>query len=202
MRLFTTLAVVASGLLFSAGPTVAEETSGFYKGKTVSIVVGFGPGGGYDLYARTLARHLGKHIPGQPNVIVQNMEGAGSIRAANYVYAAAPKDGTVIATVVQDIPLFQLLGNAGVQYDATRFHWLGGIVSSNSTLYTWHSSGIRSWEDAKAREVVLGSTGITSSMVARTMNNWFKGTWAHQTLIWPCNVAKSWVRVERPGQDL
>ena len=142
----------------------------FYKGKTITFVVGFGPGGGYDLYARVIGRHIGKHIPGNPNVIVQNMAGAGSMRAANFVYPAAPKDGTVIATVVQDTALFQLLGSSGVQYDAARFNWLGGVVSSNSMLYTWHASGIKSWEDAKTREVVLGSTGVTSSMVARTMN--------------------------------
>jgi tripartite-type tricarboxylate transporter receptor subunit TctC len=98
------------------------------------------------------------------------MAGAGSMRAANHVYAAAPKDGTVIATVVQDTALFQLLGSSGVQYDAARFNWLGAVVSSNSTLYTWHTTGIKSWEDARTREVVLGSTGVTSSMVARTMN--------------------------------
>src|SRR5919112_3522192 len=76
--------------------TRADAISDFYKGKTVNIIVGFGPGGGYDQYARTLARHLGKHIPGEPSVVVQNMDGAGSVRAANHVYTVAPKDGTVI----------------------------------------------------------------------------------------------------------
>jgi tripartite-type tricarboxylate transporter receptor subunit TctC len=151
-------------------PAAAQSVDAFYKGKTITFVVGFRTGGGYDLYARVIGRHIGKHIPGKPNVIVQNMAGAGSIRAANFVYAAAPKDGTVVATVVQDAALFQLLGSSGVHYDAARFNWLGGVVSSNSTLYTWHASGIKSWQDAKTREVVLGSTGVTSSMVARTMN--------------------------------
>jgi tripartite-type tricarboxylate transporter receptor subunit TctC len=163
--------LAAAGILLSfLSPVAAQPAGDFYKGKTITIVVGFGPGGGYDLYARVIARHIGKHIPGNPNVIVQNMAGAGSMRAANFVYSAAPKDGTVIATVVQDTALFQLLGSSGVQYDAARFNWLGGVVAANSILYTWHASGIKSWEEAKAREVVLGSTGVTSSMVARTMN--------------------------------
>jgi len=98
------------------------------------------------------------------------MPGAGSIRAANFVYAAAPKDGTVVASVVQDMALFQLLGSSGVQFDAAQFNWLGGVVSSNSMLYAWHATGIKSWQEAKSREIVLGSTGITSSMVARAMN--------------------------------
>ena len=157
-------------LLVSLSSAAAQPAGEFYKGKTITFVVGFAPGGGYDLYARLIGRHIAKHIPGNPTVIVQNMAGAGSMRAANFVYAAAPKDGTVIATVVQDVALFQLLGSSGVQYDAARFHWLGGVVAANSILYTWHASGIRSWEDAKSREVVLGSTGVTSSMVARTMN--------------------------------
>src|SRR4051794_34315495 len=139
-------------------PVAAEAADDFYKGKTLTIVVGFAPGGGYDLYARVLGHHIGKHIPGAPNVIIQNMTGAGSMRAANFVYSVAPKDGSVIASVVQDTALFQLLGSSGVQYDAARFVWLGGIVSSNSTLYTWHATGIKSWEEVRTREIVLGST--------------------------------------------
>jgi hypothetical protein len=165
------MVMTALALLLSAiSPGAAQPPAAFYKGKTITLVVGFGPGGGYDLYARIIARHIGKHIPGNPGVIVQNITGAGSLRAANYVFVAAPKDGTVIAAVVQDIPLFQLLGSNGVQYDAARFNWLGSVVSSNSMLYAWHASGIKSWEAAKTREIVLGSTGVTSSMVARTMN--------------------------------
>jgi tripartite-type tricarboxylate transporter receptor subunit TctC len=167
------VAGMLTGLLATLCSVAAQDGGDFYKGKTLTIVVGFGPGGGYDLYARTLAHHMGKHIPGHPNIIVQNMTGAGSIRAANYVYAAGAKDGTVIASVVQDIALFQLLGSSGVQYDAKRFNWLGGVVSSNSTLYTWHTAGIKRWEEAKTREIILGSTGVTSSMVARTMNALF-----------------------------
>jgi tripartite-type tricarboxylate transporter receptor subunit TctC len=163
---------IAIGCFLMAGAAAAEEGENFYKGKTLTIAVGFGPGGGYDLYARLLASHMGKYIPGEPSIVVQNMPGAGSVRAANYVFMSAPKDGTVIAAVVQDTPMFYLLGNKGVQYDATKFNWLGGVVASNSVLYTWHETGIKSWEQAKTREVILATTGLTagSSMVPRTLN--------------------------------
>ena len=96
----------------------AQSAADFYKGKTVQIVVGFGVGGGYDLYARALSRYLGKHLPGNPNVVVQNMEGAGSVRAANFVYAGSPQDGTVIAAVNQNMPMYQMLGGAGAKFEA------------------------------------------------------------------------------------
>ncbi len=161
---------IASFFLLS-GPQGASADE-FYRGKTISIVVGFGPGGGYDLYARLIAGTIGKYIPGQPSVIVQNMVGAGSIRAANHVYVQAPKDGTVIAAVVQDTATFYLLGQSGLQYDPSRFNWLGGVVASNSTLYAWHAAGINRWEDARTQEVILGTTGAAagSSLVPRAMN--------------------------------
>src|SRR3954467_2707788 len=118
MRRFA-CAVRAAALMLSVVlqtlPAVAQTVADFYKGKAVNILVGFGPGGGYDLYARLLGRHLGRHITGHPNVVVQNMDGAGSVRAANYVYAVAPKDGTAIAAVNQNAPMYQLLGGAGAQ---------------------------------------------------------------------------------------
>src|SRR5262245_31038741 len=107
-------------------PAHADEVADFYKGKQVSIVVGYGPGGGYDIYARVLARHLGRFIPGNPSVIVQNMPGAGSLRAVNYLYRVAPKDGTVIAMFSRNMPLIGLLGgNANAKFDPRLFTWLG-----------------------------------------------------------------------------
>jgi tripartite-type tricarboxylate transporter receptor subunit TctC len=165
----TGLACVASILLSGASGAAADD---FYKGKTISIIVGFGAGGGYDLYARLIASTMPKYIPGQPRIIVQNMEGAGSIRASNHVYVQAPKDGTVIAAVVQDTATFYLLGQSGLQYDPSRFNWLGGVVAANSTLYVWHATGFSRWEDAKTNEIILGTTGTNagSSLVPRTMN--------------------------------
>jgi tripartite-type tricarboxylate transporter receptor subunit TctC len=140
----------------------ASDVADFYRGKTVNIIVGFGPGGGYDLYARTLARHLGKHIPGNPSVVVQNMEGAGGVRAANHVYNVGAKDGTVIAGVNQGAAMFKLLGGKGAQYDPARFQWIGSMAASNNTIYVWHSSGIKSLDDARAREVSMAGSGVIS----------------------------------------
>jgi tripartite-type tricarboxylate transporter receptor subunit TctC len=150
---------LAAAALFGAAPAAADD---FYKGKTINIIVGFGPGGGYDIYARMLARHLGKHIPGNPNVVVQNMEGAGGVRAANHVYNVAPKDGTVIAGVNQGAAMFKLLGGKGAQYDPAKFQWLGSMAASNNTVYVWHTSGIKTLDDAKTREVSMAGSGVIS----------------------------------------
>ena len=155
----------------------AQDAAEFYRGKTISVIVGFGAGGGYDSYARLLARHLGNHIPGAPTVVVQNMEGAGSMRAANYVYSVAPKDGTVIAAVNQNMPMYQMLGGAGAQFIAATINWLGSMAYSNGTLYTWHQSGIATLDDARAREVPLGGVGTTSdSYIYPTLVNGLLGT--------------------------
>jgi len=134
----------------------------FYQGKTVSIVVGYGIGGGYDNAARLIGRHLGRHIPGNPSVIVQNMEGAGSLRAANHVFGAAPQDGTIIAAVNQSLPIFDLVGVKGVRFETAKLNWLGSLQASNSVLVTWKASGIASLSDAMQREVPLGGSGETS----------------------------------------
>ncbi|HWG04786.1 MAG TPA: tripartite tricarboxylate transporter substrate-binding protein [Beijerinckiaceae bacterium] len=149
--------------LFVSRPALSQDQpSSFYAGKTISIIVGFGPGGGYDLYARLLSRFLGDHIPGKPTVIVQNMDGAGGVRAANYVYATAPKDGTFIAGVNQGAAMFQLLGGKGAQYDPRKFAWLGRIAFSNNVLYVSKRSGVTSLDDAKTREVSMAGSGIIS----------------------------------------
>jgi tripartite-type tricarboxylate transporter receptor subunit TctC len=143
----------------------AQGAADFYKGKTVQVVVGFGVGGGYDLYARALSRYLGKHLPGNPNVVVQNMEGAGSVRAANFVYAGSPQDGTVIAAVNQNMPMYQMLGGAGAKFEAAGMQWLGSMTNSNGLVYTWHSSGIKTLDDAKQKEVPMGAVGAASDSV-------------------------------------
>lgn len=140
----------------------AGASDSFYQGKTVTLIVGYGPGGGYDNAARLLARHLGRHIPGSPTVIVQNMEGAGSLRAANHVYAAAAQDGTVIAAVNQSLPTFALAGVGGVRFDPSKLNWLGSMQTSNSVLVTWKGSGVSTLADAKSREVPLGGSGAMS----------------------------------------
>ncbi|MEA2936794.1 MAG: hypothetical protein QOC56_298 [Alphaproteobacteria bacterium] len=174
MALLLPAAVV---LMLQGTPAAAQGVADFYKGKTINFIVGFGPGGGYDLYPRVFSRHFGRHIPGSPNVVVQNMDGAGSVRAANYVYAVAPRDGTVIAAVNQNAPMYQLLGGAGAQFESDKLQWLGSMAYSNGVVYTWHTSGIKTIEDAKTREVPLGAVGPTSdSYIFATIINEVTGT--------------------------
>jgi tripartite-type tricarboxylate transporter receptor subunit TctC len=172
------LFATAVGLALCLSPSAnAQGVADFYKGKTIQIVVGFGVGGGYDLYARALGRYLGRHIPGQPTVVVQNMEGAGSVRAANFVYSGSPQDGTVIAAVNQNAPMYQLLGGAGARFEAAGMQWLGGMANSNGLVYTWHTSDIKTLNDAKQREVPVGAVGTASdSFIFPTIINELLGT--------------------------
>jgi len=144
-----------------------------FKGKTVTIVASFEAGGPYDFYSRLIARHIGAHLPGTPNVVVQNMPGAGGLRGANYLYNVAARDGTVLGVVSQTVAVGQVLATTpGIQYDARRYTWVGRINSNVEVHHTWHASGIRNIEDAKKREVILAGTGPTSSSVVmpRLMN--------------------------------
>ncbi len=128
--------MLAAVLVAAAVSAQADAVADFYAGKLIRIVVGFDSGGGYDVYARLLARHMGKHIPGNPSLVVQNMPGAGGLRAANFLYAAAPKDGTTIGTFSRDMPLLAALGgNPGVAFDPRRFTWLGSSSSFSDDAY-------------------------------------------------------------------
>ena len=170
------LALSAALALPGAG-AMAQTPAEFYKGKTINVIVGFGAGGGYDLYARLVGRFIGEHMPGKPNVVVQNMDGAGSVRAANYVYTGAPKDGTVIAAVNQNMPMYQLLGGKSAQFDAAKLVWLGTMGGSNGLLYTWHTSKVKTIEDAMKTPVTLGGTGTNSdSHIFPTLINNMLGT--------------------------
>ena len=154
--------LVATAFTVSAAFAACADEPSTFAGKTISLIVGLGPGGGYDLYARLLSRHLGPHLPGNPKVIVQNMDGAGGVRAANYVYANAPKDGTFIAAVNQGATLFAQLGGKGAVYDPAKLQWLGRLASSNNTIYTMSATGVRTIDDAKARTVSMAGSGIIS----------------------------------------
>src|SRR5215213_10190564 len=127
------------------GQTVAE----FYKGKTVNVYIGVGVGGEYDIQARLVARHIGKHIPGNPTVVPQNMTGAGGLRMINYLYNVAPKDGTSIGMIANAFPAMQAVGIPGVQFDAAQMHWLGSIASGVETMAVWHTAGVKSIDDAR-----------------------------------------------------
>jgi tripartite-type tricarboxylate transporter receptor subunit TctC len=146
---------------FAAGAQGAfAQAAPFYQGKTIQIVVGFGPGGGYDAYARLIARSMGAHIPGNPTFVVQNMPGAGSRVAANWLYNVAPRDGTALGTIVQSTPVDQVFNEPGVKFDAARFAWIGNPIVDNLVSITTRASGLASMEDVKAKGgLICGSSG-------------------------------------------
>ena len=135
----------------------------FYKGKTVTVIVGSGAGGGFGLNGRLVSNHIGKHIPGKPTVVVQFMRGGGGTKAANYVYNVSPKDGSVISMPISSIVENQLLRPKKIRFDATKFHWLGSITSLASVLSVWHTSPVKSLSEAKRNTIIMGATSPNSS---------------------------------------
>jgi tripartite-type tricarboxylate transporter receptor subunit TctC len=152
---------LAAGFALLALPSVAQN---FYEGKTVTIVTSTGAGGTYDLTARLVARFMPKYLPGNPTMVVQNMPGGGNVLATNYMYTIAPKDGTSIATIHDAMPLHQVLDGRGVRFDASKFNWLGSTGPENEVIITWHTAGIRTIDDVRKKEVVLGGTGAGSGI--------------------------------------
>lgn len=146
-------------LTVSPDPATAQPVADFYSGKTINLLIGFTAGGGYDLYGRTLARYLGRYIPGNPSVVAQNMPGAGSLKAANYIYGVAPKDGTAIATFGRTIPVAPLLAAAGVAFEATKLTWLGSISKDTSLCVTSAKSEVKTWSDFLTKPSTLGGEG-------------------------------------------
>jgi len=141
-----------------------DPVADFYKGKTIAIYIGVSVGGEYDLQARLIAKHIGRHIPGRPNIVPQNMVGASGLNMLNFLYNQAPRDGTAIGMIQNGFPAAQVIGRAGIRFDANRLHWLGTIAPVVETLAVWHTAGVRSIEDARKKEVIIGSTargGIT-----------------------------------------
>jgi len=137
----------------------AEGAADFYRGRQVNLIVGYGTGGGYDVYARLIARFVGKHIPGNPTITPKNMEGAGSLRLTNWLYSIAPKDGTEMGTVGRGIAFDPLLGSRGAQFDAAKFTWLGSANNEVSVCVSWHTTGITKFEDLYTRPMSVGGTG-------------------------------------------
>src|SRR4051812_44492530 len=163
MKSFCMTAAAFAGVLLSCASSQAQED--FYRGKRINLVIGYGTGGGYDTYARLLARFIGNHIPGRPNIIAQNMPGAGSRGAANWLFNVAPRDGTAIAMLSQSTPIDQALGATGIQFDARRFNWIGNMVVVNNIMIVWAQTGVRSIEDARQKPLAIGSTGASSPSV-------------------------------------
>ena len=159
------LAAIAISLLATLHAK-AETPADFYKGKQITIIVGYGPGGGYDLYGRLVSRHIGRHMPGAPNAIVQNMPGAGSLRAANHIYNTAPRDGTAFGIFARNVPLMGLSGhNPAVQFDPRKFNWIGSSASFADDAYLLFlrkdakSGSLEAVGDTTRAPLILGSTG-------------------------------------------
>lgn len=164
------LVTLAIGLF--AAPARADPVADFYKGATVGMVVSTSAGGGYDTLARAIARHIGKHIPGHPTIVVRNMPGAGGITATNYLYAAAPQDGSVMALIQNDPPLEPLFGTAQAHFDPTKFNWLGTPSVETAMVLVWHSVPVDSIDDLRRRETAMGASGANSTpaFYARLLN--------------------------------
>jgi tripartite-type tricarboxylate transporter receptor subunit TctC len=166
---FVLFAVLAA--LFTP-PAAADEVADFYRGKTITMTVGSEAGGGYDIYARLLARHLGKYVPGNPSILVQNRPGAASVNAANYVYNVAPQDGTVIGLLNQAIVANHVLGTEAGNYDVKKYQWIGRMGTRLSVGLVWHTAGVNSLDEAKKKEVILGATTVanTSTTIPMALN--------------------------------
>jgi tripartite-type tricarboxylate transporter receptor subunit TctC len=160
------LAIVTAlvGLGGASPGLAADSVEAFYKGKTIQLLIGFGPGGGYDVYGRAVARHLGRFIPGNPTLVPQNMAGAGSVRAASFLYNAAPRDGTVLGTFSRGIIVDTLLGANKGQFEAQGFGWIGSVTNEVSVCGFSRRSGIRTWDDMLAKETTVGSSGAADDL--------------------------------------
>jgi tripartite-type tricarboxylate transporter receptor subunit TctC len=149
---------VALIAIAAAVPVAAQEDT-FFKGKEISLGIGFGPGGGYDTFGRMFARHFGRFVPGNPTVVAKNEPGAGGIRLASTIYNVSKKDGTEIALFAASTALEPLFGNKDAKYETTKFTWIGNMDSDVSSCGLWKHSGIKTWEDMKTKETTFGSTG-------------------------------------------
>ena len=154
---------LACVLTLPAMTVSAQAPAEFYKGRQVTLLIGGGAGGGYDVYYRTLARYLPKHIPGNPNIVPKNLPAASGLAAASTLYTTAEKDGSVIGAFPNNVPMDPLFGNPGARYDALKFNWLGSIGKLQNVCATWHTSPVKTIEQTREREVIVSAAGATSN---------------------------------------
>lgn len=164
-RRFATLSLL-TGLIVSSSTNAQQSVASFYKGRTIDFRIGFSPGGGYDSYARLVARYMADHIPGHPTIVLQYMPGGGGRIVGRYLYQAAPKDGTVIATADQSLVLQQALGDQSIQFASEKLNWIGNSDIDNNVLFTWYKSGINSLADAIKTSVPLAATAANTTAQA------------------------------------
>jgi tripartite-type tricarboxylate transporter receptor subunit TctC len=169
------LAVLAAGTAAALSPShaAADEVADFYKGKRMTMVIGYSAGGGYDTYARLLSRHLGRHIPGKPAFIAKNRPGAGSLVLANEVANTMPKDGTVVATIGRGVPMEPLFGNKKARFDPRKFGWIGSLNNEVSVCASWHQTPVTKFEDLQSRGMIVGGTakGSDTDTFPTALNN-------------------------------
>ena len=158
--LSATLALVAPAFFQAAAADPVED---FYKGKNLEMVVPTSPGGDYDIRGRLVARHIGRFIPGNPNIVARNMPGGLGVAAANYLARVAPRDGTVLHAIFQNMPVLQAIGAQGVEFDVRRFGWIGNTTNSPNVINSWHTTGIKTIQDVMTRELVVGAPGAAST---------------------------------------
>jgi tripartite-type tricarboxylate transporter receptor subunit TctC len=163
--------VLGSGYSAFDGQAFAQED--FFRGKSIKLMIGTGPGGGYDTYGRLVARHIGRHIPGNPSVVPQNQPGASSLALTNFLANGAPRDGTTIGIVNQAMPIEQFLKSPNTNYDVNQFSWIGRVSSAVEMAIVWHTVPVETIQDVMTRETLMGGTGPTSSteFVPRLLNN-------------------------------
>ena len=163
---------VVSALCAVLSPLAAASAADFYKGQTVTFVIGSsGIGGSYDIFSRAMTAHMGRHLAGNPSMVPQNMPGAGGIRAANYLYNVAPKDGTAIGMLDQAIYLSQILGTPELKVDATKYNWIGRLTSNTAVLFVSHDAPVQKIEEVLTREVIISAPGTSSRLNWNLLNN-------------------------------
>ncbi len=170
MRTFSGRTVIGSPILalaavWSSTPVAAESVADFYRGKTIRMVVATSPGGDYDLRARLLARHMGRHIPGEPSIVAVNMPGAVGVQAANWMASQAPQDGTALHAIMQGMSALQALGGANVEFDTRKFPWIGNTTDTPNVINSWYTTGIKTIADVMTKELVVGAPGTATSSV-------------------------------------
>jgi tripartite-type tricarboxylate transporter receptor subunit TctC len=164
-RSIGTFIAVTAAFILSHGTAAADAVGDFYNGKSIRLIISTGAGGGQDQTARIVGRHWTNHIPGNPTFVPTNMPGGGHLLATNHLYNVAPKDGTAVGAIIPSIVMHQVLGRKGVQYDAAKFQWIGSSTLSNSMVFVWHTAGVKTIEDAKAKSIIMGGTGAASNSV-------------------------------------
>ena len=176
VRLMTGLLLGLAAMTLSVAAQ-AQGVADFFRGKSIALIIPNAPGGSFDLYGRLVARHLGKHIPGQPTLVPQNMPGASGMIAGNWLFGIAPQDGTAMGILIPNIAIAQVIGMPEIKYDVRKYNWIGRIVAPTATLFTWHTSGTKTVADLRNRETVIASTGpLSQAEITSQMMNGLAGT--------------------------